>query len=127
MVSVQAAGCAPIVKAFEDGADVAERWEHPRTYASGLRVPSAIGDSLILSAIRESGGTAIAVTDAEMATCQLEMSRGEGIFPAPEGGATLAALKRMVENEQVDSGETVVLFNTGSGLKYPRIPDLIVP
>ena len=128
MVSVQAAGCAPIVKAFEDGSESAARWEDPRTYAAGLRVPAAIGDSLILTAIRESGGTAIAVTDAEMATCQLEMSRGEGIFPAPEGGATLAALKRMVENDQVEPGETVVvLFNTGSGLKYPRIPGLTVP
>jgi len=127
MVSVQAAGCAPIVKAFEDGSEGADRWEHPRTYAAGLRVPAAIGDSLILSAIRESGGTAIAVTDAEMAKCQLEMSRGEGIFPAPEGGATLAALKRMVDNDQVEPGETVVLFNTGSGLKYPRIPGVTVP
>jgi len=127
MVSVQATGCAPIVKAFEDGTDGAARWEHPRTYAAGLRVPSAIGDSLILSAIRESGGTAIAVTDEEMAAGQLEMARGEGIFPAPEGGATLAALKRLIETEKIDSGETVVLFNTGSGLKYPRIPGLSVP
>jgi threonine synthase len=127
MVSVQAAGCAPIVKAFEDGSEGATRWEDPRTYASGLRVPAAIGDSLILTALRESGGTAIAVTDAEMAACQLEIARGEGIFPAPEGGATLAALKRMVEADQVESGETVVLFNTGTGLKYPRIPGLTVP
>jgi threonine synthase len=127
MVSVQASGCAPIVKAFEDGTDQAERWERPRTYAAGLRVPAAIGDSLILSAIRESGGTAVAVTDKEMATGQLEMARGEGIFPAPEGGATLAALKRLVESEEIESAETVVLFNTGSGLKYPRIPGLTIP
>jgi len=127
MVSVQASGCAPIVKAFEDGTDGAERWENPRTYASGLRVPAAIGDSLILTAIRASGGTAIAVTDQEMAAGQLEMARGEGIFPAPEGGATLAALKRLVESEEIESAETVVLFNTGSGLKYPRIPGLTIP
>ena len=111
--AVQMAGCAPIVKAFEEGADHATRWENPRTYASGLRVPAAIGDSLILSAIRESGGTAIAVKDAEMASGQLEMARGEGISPAPEGGATLAALKHMVETAQVDPGAFASAFGAG--------------
>ncbi len=127
MVTVQAAGCAPIVRAFENGQLAAQRWERPRTYASGLRVPAAIGDALILSALRESGGTAIAVTDEEMATGQLEMARGEGIFPAPEGGATLAAAKKLIERGLLEPGERVVLFNTGSGLKYPDIPGLSVP
>jgi threonine synthase len=127
MISVQASGCAPIVRAFEEGADSAVRWEHPRTYASGLRVPAAIGDSLILDALRKSGGTAVAVTDEEMAAGQLEMARGEGIFPAPEGGATVAAVKKLVERGELEAKETVVLFNTGSGLKYPRIPGLRVP
>jgi len=90
-------------------------------------VPAAIGDSLILEALRESGGTAVAVTDEEMAAGQLEMARGEGIFPAPEGGATVAAAKKLVERGELEAQETVVLFNTGSGLKYPRIPGLRVP
>jgi threonine synthase len=126
MVSVQAAGCAPIVRAFEAGTEQATPWEEPRTYASGLRVPSLLGDRLVLQALRESGGTALAVTDDEMATAQLEMARGEGIFPAPEGAATLVAARRLVELGQVERDERVVLFNTGSGLKYPEIPGLRV-
>jgi threonine synthase len=126
MVSVQAAGCAPIVRAFEAGAGRATPWEEPQTYASGLRVPSLLGDRLVLQALRESGGTALAVTDDEMATAQLEMARGEGIFPAPEGAATLVAARRLVERGQVERGDRVVLFNTGSGLKYPKIPGLRV-
>jgi threonine synthase len=127
MISVQAAGCAPIVRAHAAGASSAEPWSDPRTYASGLRVPKLLGDRLILQALRESGGTAIAVTDEEMARAQLEMARGEGVFPAPEGGATLVALQRLVEAGEVGGDERVVLFNTGSGLKYPRIPGLKVP
>jgi threonine synthase len=127
MVSVQATGCAPIVRAFEGGETKATKWERPRTYASGLRVPMAVGDRLILSAIRSSGGTALAVSDEQMAAAQLEMARGEGIFPAPEGGATLAATRRLVEDGFIDPGERVVLFNTGTGLKYPDIPHLEVP
>jgi threonine synthase len=127
MVVVQAAGCAPIVRAFEAGVDSAERWAEPRTYASGLRVPSAVGDTLILQAVRESGGTALAVTDEEMAAGQLELARGEGIFPAPEGGATVVAAHKLVEQGVIAADERVVLFNTGSGLKYPRIPGLRVP
>ncbi len=127
MVAVQAEGCAPIVRAFENGEPRATRWESPHTYASGLCVPAAIGDRLILQALRESGGTAIAVTDAEMAEGQLAMARGEGIFPAPEGGATVAAARKLAATGTVDRDERVVLFNTGSGLKYPRIPGLRVP
>jgi threonine synthase len=124
MVVVQATGCAPMVRAFEAGEASAEPWRHPFTYASGLRVPGAIGDRLILRAVRESRGTAVAVTDDEMAAAQLEIARGEGIFACPEGGATLAALRRLVDSGQIDREERVVLFNTGTGLKYPRIPGL---
>jgi threonine synthase len=124
MVVVQAAGCAPIVRAHEAGELSARPWSHPFTYASGLRVPGAIGDRLILRAVRESRGTALAVTDDEMAAAQLEIARGEGIFACPEGGATLAALRRLVDAGEVEAGERVVLFNTGTGLKYPRIPGL---
>jgi len=126
MIAVQAAGCAPIVAAHDAGAERSEPWRDPRTYASGLRVPTVLGDRLILQALRESGGTALAVTDDEMAAGQLEMARGEGIFPAPEGGATLAALRRLVERGDVARDERVVLFNTGSGLKYPNVPGLRV-
>jgi threonine synthase len=124
MVAVQAAGCAPVVRALEAGASRATPWEGARTYASGLRVPALLGDRLVLQALRESGGTAIAVTDEEMAAAQLEMARGEGIFPAPEGAATLVAVRRLVELGWIDGSERVVLFNTGTGLKYPDLPAL---
>jgi len=127
MIAVQASGCAPIVRAFERGAAEAERWDRPRTYASGLCVPSAIGDSLILGALRESGGTAVAVDDEQMAAGQLDLARSEGIFGAPEGGATVAAARELVDLGAIGVEETVVLFNTGSGIKYPRIPGLRVP
>ena len=127
MVVVQATGCAPIVRAFESGRDAAERWLDPRTYASGLRVPAAIGDHLILAAVRASGGTALAVSDEEMAAGQLEMARSEGIFPAPEGGATLAATRELLAVGWIRPDDRVVLFNTGSGLKYPEIPGLRLP
>ena len=122
MVSVQAAGCAPIVRAYETGAESAGVWDAPATYASGLRVPSARGDFLILRALRESRGAALAVTDAEMHESAREIGRSEGIHAAPEGGATLAALKKLVETGRVARDETVVLFNTGTGLKYPDPP-----
>jgi len=126
MVAVQAAGCAPIVRAFERGAATAERWDDPRTYASGLRVPGAIGDSLILDALRDSGGIAVAVTDREMAAGQLDMARAEGVFAAPEGGATVAAARRLMADGWIRDDDRVVLFNTGTGLKYPDIPGLRV-
>jgi threonine synthase len=127
MVAVQAAGCAPVVRAFNAGATEAVAWDFPRTYASGLCVPKLLGDRLILQALRESGGTALAVSDEEMALAQLELARGEGIFPAPEGGATLAAARRLVDRGMIGPTDRVVLFNTGTGLKYPDIPDLRVP
>jgi threonine synthase len=127
MVAVQALGCAPIVAAFDGGATRATAWEDPRTYASGLRVPSPLGDTLILAAVRESAGTAIAVTDDEMAKAQLDLARGEGVFACPEGGATLAAVRKLVATGFIASGDRVVIFNTGTGLKYPKVPGLRVP
>jgi threonine synthase len=118
MVSVQAAGCAPIVRAFENGAESAEPWENAHTSASGLRVPRAIGDFLILRAIRESGGTAVAVTDDDTHLAWQEFAALTGIFAAPEGAATYAALKKLQSDGWVKSDERVVLFNTGSGVKY---------
>jgi threonine synthase len=118
MVSVQAAGCAPIVRAVRENKARAEFWEGAQTIASGLRVPGAFADRLILRAIRESHGTALAVTDKEIMTCQQEMAGMEGIFAAPEGAATLAALIHLREDGWLAANERVVLFNTGTGLKY---------
>ncbi|MDE2998735.1 MAG: threonine synthase [Gemmatimonadota bacterium] len=118
MVAVQAQGCAPVVRAYETGADSAEFWEDAETVASGLRVPGAVGDFLMLRAIRESRGTAIAVTDGALLACVDEMASSTGIFPAPEGAATLAGLKELVRVGWISSDDRVVLFNTGTGLKY---------
>lgn len=118
MVSVQATGCAPIVRAFEEGSEKAAPWENAQTAADGLRVPRAIGDFLILRAIRESRGTALAVPDADMVSGMLEIGRLEGVSAAPEGGAALAAIRRLVERGHITRDETVVLFNTGGALKY---------
>ena len=118
MVAVQAAGCAPIVRAFEKGEDKAEVWENPRTSAWGLRVPSALGDFLILRGVRETGGTAVAVSEEEMRDSARNLARLEGIHACPEGGATLAALGRLVGSGTVRRDARVVLFNTGTGLKY---------
>lgn len=122
MMSVQAEGCAPIVRAFEQGAEHAVPWEHAATYASGIRVPGAVGDYLILRAIRESGGAAVAVPEGEIADCAHLISSTEGIFAAPEGGATLAALLRLRDRGDIAVSDRVVLFNTGTGLKYPLAP-----
>lgn len=118
MVSVQAEGCAPIVRAFQQGADRAEPWHGAATIADGLRVPRAIGDFLILRALRESGGTALAVTDAAMVEGMLELGLREGVSASPEGGATLAALQQLVADESVKREDSVVLLNTGGALKY---------
>ena len=118
MISVQAAGCAPIVRAFEQGDEAAEMWQDAQTIASGLRVPGAVGDFLMLRALRDSGGTAVAVSDDELIAHSHIMAAHTGIFPAPEGGATLAALIKLKEQGLVDADERVVLFNTGSGYKY---------
>jgi threonine synthase len=118
MISVQAAGCAPIVKAWADGAASAEPWTDARTYASGLRVPRAVGDFLILGAIRESGGCAMAVEDEAMAEAVLYVGADTGIFAAPEGGAVAAAVPLLLERGLLSPDEETVLFITGSGLKY---------
>jgi threonine synthase len=118
MVTVQAAGCAPIVRAFEEGKRFAEEFSNAATVASGLRVPRAIGDFLIIDALRESGGTAIAVTDEELIAATGEIGAAEGVFCAPEGAACLPALRKMIDTGQVKPEERVVLFNTGAGVKY---------
>ncbi|MBA2527337.1 MAG: threonine synthase [Pyrinomonadaceae bacterium] len=118
MVTVQAAGCAPIVRAFEEGKRFADEFPNAATVASGLRVPRAIGDFLIIDALRESGGTAIAVTDEELIAATREIGSAEGLFCAPEGAACLPALRKMIKAGQVKPEERVVLFNTGAGVKY---------
>ena len=118
MVTVQAAGCAPIVRAFEEGNRFADEFPNAATTASGLRVPKAIGDFLILDALRNSGGTAVSVTDEELIAATHEIGAAEGVFCAPEGAACLPALRKLMETGEVKRGERVVLFNTGSGVKY---------
>src|SRR5437868_9254218 len=117
MVTVQASGCAPIVRAFEEGKRFADEFPNAQTTASGLRVPRAIGDFLILDALRASGGTAIAVTDDELIEATKEIGSAEGIFCAPEGAACLPALRKLMNDGLVKPDERVVLFNTGSGVK----------
>ena len=119
MVAVQSSGCAPIVQAFEAGHDHAEFWPNAHTVAAGIRVPAAIGDFLILRAIRESNGFATAVDDEDILLAQRECARTEGIMLCPEGAATLAALKKEVVRGRIATSERVVLFNCASGLKYP--------
>jgi threonine synthase len=118
MVTVQSEGCAPIVRAFEEGRRHAEEFQNAETVASGLRVPKAIGDFLILDALRESGGAAIAVSDEELLAAVREIGAAEGLFVAPEGAACLPALRELVERGEVKPDERVVLFNTGAGVKY---------
>lgn len=123
MVTVQSEGCAPLVRAFREGKEFAEPWPNARTIADGLRVPAAIGDFLILRALRESGGTAVAVPDSEILQATYLLGRTTGIWPAPEGGATLAAFIRLKKDGWVRESESVVLFNTGNGAKYSRVWD----
>jgi threonine synthase len=118
MICVQAAGCAPIVKAFDEGKTTSQFWDHAATVASGLRVPKALGDFLVLNAVRESGGAAIAVSDSEMLDAGGQLASTEGIFAAPEGAACVAALARLLANGFLKRTDRVVLYNTGSGLKY---------
>jgi threonine synthase len=118
MVSVQAEHCAPIVRAFEQGAERSELFPNAHTIADGLRVPKAIGDFLVLRAVRESGGTALAVSDRDMVASMRELGRDEGISAAPEGGAALHAVKMLVARGAITSADTVVVFNTGGALKY---------
>lgn len=119
MVTVQSAGCAPIVRAFHAGEEFATPWEEAQTVAAGLRVPAAVGDFLMLRVLRESGGTAVAVSDETLLEGQRRMARLEGIFACPEGGATLAALEVLLTQGWLSPAERIVLFNTGTGLKYP--------
>ena len=118
MVTVQASGCAPVVRAFEEGKRFADEFPDAETVASGLRVPKAIGDFLILDAIRASKGTALAVSDAELIDATREIGAAEGVFCAPEGAACLPALRKLLAAGEVDKNERIVLFNTGAGVKY---------
>ncbi|MGB8648762.1 MAG: threonine synthase [Anaerolineae bacterium] len=119
MISVQASGSAPVVKAFREGKTTAEPWPNAETMAAGLRVPYPFADYLILNAIRESGGTAVAVDEVEIEMALNEWARAEGMFVSPESAATYAAFKRLVASGFLKPGARVVLFHTGSGLKYP--------
>jgi threonine synthase len=118
MIAIQASGCAPIPKAFEQGKSVSEPWKDAHTFASGLRVPKAYGDYIILDIIRRSGGTAIAISDEEMLASMLEWAREEGFFLCPEGAAATAAYDKLLANGFLKPSDKVVIFNTGTGLKY---------
>jgi threonine synthase len=122
MYAVQASGCAPIVRAFEAGEEHAERWEDAATVAAGIRVPRAVGDFLILRAVRESGGRALAVGDPAILAAVDEAARKDGLLLCPEGGATLAAYRQALADGLVDPEERTVLFNCATGLKYPMPP-----
>ena len=119
MISVQSSGCAPIVRAFENGEEFAKPWENAQTFAAGLRVPGAIGDYLILKAIRKSGGTAIAVDDSDIKASMFELAKKEGIMLCPEAAATVSAVIKLKNSGFVASDESIVLFGTGSGLTTP--------
>jgi len=121
MVSVQSEGCAPMVRAFEAGTEFAEYWENAHTLADGLRVPAAVGDFLILQALKESKGTAVSVPDSEMLENANLIGRKQGLFVSPEGGATLAAFRKLKKSGWIAKDETVILFNTGSGHKYAHL------
>ena len=123
MVSVQTEGCAPIVRAFENGEDSATPWENAHTQASGLRVPAAVADFWILRVLRESGGKAIAVSEDEMLLQTLRLSRLEGVLACPEGGAVLAAFEKLRRDDWIRDSDRVVLFNTGTGLSYVEAID----
>jgi len=122
MVAVQAAGCAPVVRAYEAGEEHAPRWENAHTIAAGIRVPQAVGDFLILRAVRESGGFAIAVTDAAITAALEEAAREEGLLMCPEGAATYAAYRQSLADGRIRHDERAVLFNCATGLKYPLPP-----
>ena len=127
MVSVQAEGCAPIVKAYEEGLKESSFFQNAETKASGLRVPKALGDFLVLNAARDSGGKCISVSDDELMKGVSDIAKHEGMFACPEGAATYAALKKMLAEGSVDKSERVVLFNTGSGLKYTDLFNVDAP
>jgi threonine synthase len=118
MVSVQASGCAPVVRAFHSGAERIEFWQNATTIASGLRVPGVFADRLVLQALRQSAGTAVSVSDEEILAAQKELASREGVFAAPEGAATLAGLRQLINQGWVNKNQSILLFNTGTGLKY---------
>jgi threonine synthase len=118
MIAVQAAGCAPIVRAFAEGAEASEFWHDAATVASGLRVPKALGDFIVLADLYASNGEAVAAGDEELMNACREFARLEGIFAAPEGGAGLVAVQKLVAQKRIEHDESVVVFNTGSGYKY---------
>src|SRR5439155_2971197 len=122
MFAVQAEGCAPIVRAFENGDECAERWEHAATVATGIRVPKAVGDFLILRAVRESGGAAIAVPEEAILQAVEDAARDDGFLLCPEGGAVLAAWRQALERGLVGKDARALLFNCANGNKYP-LPD----
>ncbi len=122
MVAVQAEGCAPMVRAYEAGVEHADRWEDAHTVAAGIRVPAAVGDFLILRAVRESGGFAIAVSDDAIEQARVEVAADDGLLLCPEGAATFAAYKQSLADGRISTDDRAVLFNCGSGLKYP-MPD----
>ena len=126
MFAVQSTGCAPIVRAFAQNAEQAEEWPDPKTIASGLRVPSAIGDFLMLKVLRESRGGALAVEDSAMLDAVRELAETEGLVTSPEGGATLAALRRLLTDGFISGQETIVLFLTASGYKYVEVLETLV-
>lgn len=121
MVSVQTSGCAPIVKAFTEKKKESEFWQNAQTIASGLRVPKAFADHLILKAIYESNGYAVAVSDEEIVAAVREIASKEGLFICPEGAATLVALKALMREKKVARDDSILLFNTGAGIKYPEV------
>jgi threonine synthase len=130
MIAVQAKGCQPVVRAFESGAERSQFFTNASTVASGLRVPKPLGDALMLRAIRQSGGCAVAVSDAEMLDAGIELASEEGIFAAPEGGACVAAVRILLSSGFLNTRERILIYNTGSGVKYleaysvrfPRMP-----
>jgi len=118
MYSVQATGCAPVIAAFESGADRCTPWPNPQTVAAGLRVPGPLGDRLMLQALRESGGGAVAVSDAALTAAARDMQTVEGVDAAPEGGAALAGAVELLRRGLIRRAERVVVFNTGAGWLY---------
>jgi threonine synthase len=121
MIAVQSAGCAPVAKAFEEGKNVSEMWQNAATFASGLRVPKPYGDSIMLEILHESGGVAMAIPDAEILASLLDWAKNEGLFLSPEGAAATAAYDRLLASGFLKPSDRVVLFNTGSGLKYTDV------
>jgi threonine synthase len=121
MIAVQSSGCAPVTKAFHEGASASEMWPDAATFASGLRVPKPYGDSIMLEILRESGGTAVAIPDAEILASLRDWAKHEGLFLSPEGAAATAAYDRLLASGFLTPSDRVVLFNTGSGLKYTDV------